>query len=375
MRNWYFAAPRTWFRAASFVPETHCSNIRYRKVCRALGFENVTNIKDVAKRAGVSIATVSRALSDPDKLATRTRERVIAAINELNYRPNSHALSLRSRKSNTIIVMVPDLANPFFSNVLAGIEKVAAANRYSMLLADTHDDISIERQCVQQLSAKRVDGIVQLGARTAEELLDGRPGSEIPFIHAIESSAPTECPTVAIDNVRAAHDIASHLVSLGHKKIGIIAGPKDSAITGFRLTGYFEALKAGGIDPESVPCEYGTFHLASGEAAAATLLLQARPKLTALICMSDELAMGAIKGAHDIGMSVPDDLSVVGFDNIPASAYYIPPLTTVTQPAKKVGVLSMTILLAMLNGDDIPKNHNTLYADLVVRRSAQKLGE
>lgn len=330
----------------------------------------MTNIKDVARHAGVSIATVSRALSDPDKLAPKTRERVMAAINELHYRPNSHARSLHSRKANTFIVMVPDLSNPFFSNVLSGIEKVAAANGYAMLLADTHDDIEIERQCIGQLNAKRVDGIIQLGARTAEELLGGRDVSEVPFIHAIESSANTSCPTVAIDNVQAAKDIAGHLISLGHRRIGIIAGPRESSITQFRLEGYRQALEAGGVAWNEVPCEYGPFLLQSGEASAATILHR-QPGLSALICMSDELAMGAIKSAHDLGKSVPTDLSVVGFDNIPASAYYIPALTTVTQPAAKVGSLSMTILTALMNGEEVPQTRNTLHADLIIRRSTK----
>ncbi|WP_246408947.1 LacI family DNA-binding transcriptional regulator [Parvularcula dongshanensis] len=272
----------------------------------------------------------------------------------------------------SVIVMVPDLSNPFFGSILSGIERVATENDYAMLVVNTHDEKAVEERCIDHLGKRRVDGVIQLGARPGEELISDVRRRSLPFIHAIESTLDTTYPTVTVDNVAAASEIATHLTSLGHREFGIVGGPFESAITVSRMKGYQKAIEAVGGDWAKVPRAYGPFTLASGEASAVSILHQ-HPEVTALICMSDELAMGAIKGAFDLGISVPEKLSVVGFDNIPASGYFIPTITTVTQPASKLGSLSMTMLVATLAKQNVPRPKTVLHADLVIRRSTRRL--
>ncbi len=323
-------------------------------------------IWDVSRHAGVSSATVSRAFSDPDKLTQATLQKVRDAAEQLNYRPNQLATIFRSNKTMTVIVMVPDLSNAFFGPVLAGLEKYAGKDGYSLLLSDTRDSIDLEMECIRMAESRRADGVIQLGARDLAEL--SRGNSNVPFVHAIEADLESVSPSVRIDNVHAAQKMVSYIASLGHKKIGLLSGPIESRITHHRLQGYQQALSTAGIGFDQLRCEAGDYSINSGEKMA-HILLERCPDLTAIFCMSDEIAIGAMKAAKERGLSLPDDLSVGGFDNIEFGAYCEPSLTSVTQPAGQIGEIAMKTMVAMLKNEDVSTAHYVLPTKLVTRES------
>jgi len=334
--------------------------------------QNMSDIRAVSKLAGVSVATVSRAFTHPEKVAKPTLEKVLSAASQLSYKPNSMAQLFRTKQTNTIVVMAPDLANAFYSKVLEGVESVASENGLSIFLANSHDRLEIERSCLDMVLSRRADGLIQLGAHRIEELADGAATKGIAFVHAVEFSADSLVPAVGIDNELAGETMVQYLLSLGHRKIGVIAGGRESKITRSRLNGYRSALNAAGIafDPSKV--EYADYSIKGG-IAATRALLERCPDITALFCMSDDLAIGAMAAATEQGLSVPNDLSVSGFDNIEEGEYLNPPLTTITQPARRMGRRAMELMIDMLSDTPSPARTHILDAELIVRKSVAPL--
>lgn len=328
----------------------------------------MSNIRAVAKAAGLSVATVSRAFSQPGKVAEKSRERVFEAAREVGYKPNSLARLFRSNRSDTIVVMIPDLANSWFSRILKGIERTAAKNNLSVFVSDTRDDSAIEKACVDLVETRRADGLIQLGASSRETLLD-QGGDQLPFVHAVENPADTRSPGVCIDNVAAAEAMVDYLLSLGHRDIGVAAGREDSEITRQRLEGFRNAMRRAGLDVNKSAVAYGDYSLAGG-AAAAQELLKHGDRPTALFCMSDDIAIGAMSSARELGIRLPDELSVTGFDNIEFGAYCHPALTTVTQPAEQIGEVAMELMAELLSGRTGLPRRQVLPTELVIRRSA-----
>ena len=332
----------------------------------------MAQIRDVSKRAGVSPATVSRAYSAPQKLSEATLKKVLKAAEELDYKPSSLAKVFRGKRTNSVLVMVPDLANVLFARVLSGIERIAAENNYFLLVSDTNDNTEIERAGIEMVETHRADGVIQLGERPLKRLHKAGDDCPVPFVHAIETDELGPYPTVKIDNVAAAEAMATYLLALGHRDIGVLAGLRDRRVTQQRLEGFQAALHAFGapFDPSRV--EYADYSM-SGGAQAALRLLSRDPKVTALFCMSDEIAIGAMRTALDQGMTLPDDLSVTGFDNIDMGQYSHPPLTTVMQPAERIGEVAMTMMCNLLNDRTVVDKHQRLETELVIRKSTRRL--
>lgn len=328
----------------------------------------MAQIRDVAKRAGVSPATVSRAFSDPGKLSGETLERVLAAAEELKYKPSSLAQLFREKRTNTVLVMVPDLANVFFARVVSGIERVAAENRYNLIVSDTGDAAVTESIGVEMVETYRADGVIQLGERPLSELHPAGLACAIPFVQAISADPHGPYPTVGIDDRQAAASMARHLLAGGHRQIGVLAGLEDRLVTQARLAGFRDALAELGLSLDEGLVEYGPYSMAGGEAAAARLLSRCRD-LTALFCMSDEIAIGAIRTAHELGLALPGDLSISGFDNIEFGKYCTPPLTTVMQPAERIGEKAMALMCDILKGRPLQAQHEMLPTELVERAS------
>ncbi len=328
--------------------------------------------RDVARHLGISSATVSRAFTNPEKLNPETLEKVKAAAKELHYRPNALSSIFRAKSTNTILAMVPDLSNAFYGPVLAGLERAAFDQGFALLLSDTRDDPKIEKECASWLETRRVDGIIQLGSSSAEDLFETDDLGSLPFVHAIEAPLETGVPTISIDNVAASKEMAEYLLSLGHRQVGFIGGPVNSGITRDRERGLREALEETGISPEGLAGEYSDFSLSGGETAGIKLL-QRHPQLTAVFCMSDEIAIGAMKSAKSLGLSLPHDLSIVGFDNIEFGSFCDPGLTTVMQPAEKLGEISMNILLSRLANPGHEQTRITLPTELIIRGSARRI--
>ncbi len=326
-------------------------------------------MRDVADFAGVALTTVSRAFSDPDKLSPDTLRRIQSASRELGYTVNINARSLRRKASGMLLVLLPDIGNPFFSLVLKGIESAARERGRVLLVGDTGSDARLADDCAGQLDAGAVDGMI---------LLDGRlpfaPGSRgrdrlllSPVVALSERVDATAVPFVGIDNVRAAREVANFLADLGHRIVAHIAGPPGNSLSEDRQRGFVEGARERGLVLAGTAA--GDWSIVSGEAAACALL-DGIERPTALFAANDEMAIGAIRGAASAGLAVPQDLSVVGFDDIDFASFYAPALTTVRQPRFALGRTAVERLLARIEDGPRPSRPVILSHNLVRRASA-----
>ena len=334
----------------------------------------MSNIREVAKRAGVSTATVSRVLSRPDVVSPDTRVRVLKAVERLGYAPNSVAKNLRTLKSRKLLVTVPDISNPFFALILQGIEDMAQRNGYAVLVGDTQHDEQREERYALMLKQKEADGLIFLGHRLpklAASVVQELAPNCAPIVNGCEFSADLGVPSVHIDNAKAASEAMEHLYGLGHRRIGVVTGPLLSPLSRDRLKGAVASASAQGAEAD-VLVRHGDFSIRSGAEAASTLL-EGSTRPTAIFCFNDEMAMGVIAEARSRGLRVPDNLSVVGFDDIRFAQCTDPPLTTVAQPMREIGERTVRLLLAILNGTQLSPMSITLPHTLQVRQSTAAL--
>ncbi|MFT7558545.1 MAG: LacI family repressor for deo operon, udp, cdd, tsx, nupC, and nupG [Flavobacteriales bacterium] len=329
----------------------------------------MTSIRKVSRVAGVSVATVSRTMRHPDQVKEETRKKVLDAVEAVGYRPNMMSRNFRAKKSFAILVLVPNIANPFFSRVIRGIEHVAQQKGYAVLLGDTQGLMEREHEYVSLVTSRQADGIIQLSPNIAG-ILDaiGSVETPVPIVNACECSNDALCPTVRIDNQGAARLAVQHLVDSGHKRIGVILGPKESPLTRDRLVGYKHVLNENNISFEAELTVSGDFTLASGGRAVAILQDLKKPP-TAIFCCNDEMAMGAMHQIKKTGKFVPGDISIVGFDDIEFVTYTDPPLTTIAQPAEELGEVAFSVLLDLLEGRVPEKQDYVLPSQLIVRES------
>jgi LacI family repressor for deo operon, udp, cdd, tsx, nupC, and nupG len=327
------------------------------------------NIQDVARRAKVSSATVSRVLSNPDVVLPETRERVQEAIDALNYVPNSAAKSLRTLRTAKILVTVPDISNAFFSAVIRGVEEAASEAGYTVLLGDTRHDPAREEQYAVMLHRKEADGLIFLGHRmppTLQRQVAQRAG-RAPIVNGCEFSPDLGVSSAHIDNAAAAAKAMRHLFDLGHRRVGVITGPLASPLSRDRLDGARMAAAERGLLGGLV-VRTGDFSVQSG-ARETGQLLKSTDAPTALFCFSDEMALGALHAIRACGLRCPEDVSVVGFDDIRYAAYSEPPLTTISQPSADIGREAVRLLLDILNGSASAPVAVTLPYALVLRDS------
>jgi LacI family transcriptional regulator, repressor for deo operon, udp, cdd, tsx, nupC, and nupG len=322
------------------------------------------NIAEVAEAAGVSVATVSRALQMPEVVAPKTLERVRKAVATLGYAPNAQARMLRTARSNVIVAMVPDISNPFFSEVIRGIEHVAHQHRYSVLLGDTEYDREREQVYADLLATRQADGLITLLPHLPR--LPAR--SSAPIVNACEYIKDPAISSVYVDNVAAALEATNHLLEIGHVNIAFVKGPTTSPICIDRERGHQDALRSAGIRRDLNLTVIGDFSVESGIRGVATLLARKR-KFTAAFCSNDEMAIGAIRALKSEGLRVPEDVSVVGFDDIRFARYCDPPLTTIAQPMREIGREAMTMMLERLSNPHSAARKRILPTELVVRAS------
>jgi LacI family repressor for deo operon, udp, cdd, tsx, nupC, and nupG len=328
-----------------------------------------TSIRQVARQAGVSIATVSRALTTPDKVSDKTLKKVLAQVERSRYKPNLLARNFRSKRAYSVVVLVPNIANPFFAEIIRGIEQVAQQHGYAVLLGDTEGREDREDYYVGLVETRQADGLIQLHPRLPKAARGANGALEIPLVNACEYIEDAPCPRVGIDNVAAAREMTSYLLGLGHKRIGVILGPSSSPLTSDRLRGYKLALRAAKVASDDALIAQGDFSMTSG-GAAAEKLCQAKQPPTAIFCFNDEMALGAIRFLKRSGRSVPQDVSVVGFDDIEFASFCDPPLTTIEQPTREIGNTAMSLLFEMLSGRKPEPVMHTLPIKLIVRDSA-----
>lgn len=328
-------------------------------------------MKDVALKANVSTATVSRALMNPDKVSQATRNRVEQAALEVGYLPQSLGRNMKRNESRTILVIVPDICDPFFSEVIRGIEVTAAEHGYLVLIGDCAHQNQKEKTFIDLIITKQIDGMVLLSSRLPFDASVEEQRNLPPMVMSNEFAPELELPTVHIDNLTAAFNAVNYLHELGHQRIGCIAGPEDMPLCHYRLQGYVQALRRSGITVDPHYIARGNFTFEAGANALEQLLAQPVPP-TAVFCHSDVMALGALSLAKRRGLKVPDDLSIVGFDNIALSELCDPPLTTVSQPRFDIGREGMLLLLEQMQGHNVNSGSRLLDCELIVRGSTQK---
>lgn len=329
-------------------------------------------IQDVARVAKVSTATVSRALSYPERVSKETRRVVIDAIERTGYTVNQTARNLRRKQSGAIVVLVPNLGNPFFSKILSGIEATASREGLNVLIADTRQPRVSHRQIGEYLHTNRADGLILLDGALRPDLIPDSPGKRPPIVYCCEWNEDSDLPSVRFDNSGGAALAVRHLYGLGHRRIGHILGPEDNILTKERENGVRGAMQALGLEARRDWFFDGDFSLAAGARAAAQwLALDARP--TAVAAANDEMACGFISGLHRAGVAVPEAVSVVGFDDIDIAEQFIPALTTIRQPRHEIGESAATALIDRIRGGgsgDVAEV-KTLGAELIVRSSSR----
>ena len=320
----------------------------------------------VAEHAGVSIATVSRTLAGSRKVSPATRQRVMQAIEDLNFEPNPSARRLAYMKTETIALVFPDISGPFYSTVIRGVEQEAGRHNHNVLIYGTHGKEGSGRY-LRTLSSK-VDGLIIMARSIDEDSLLSLERQGVPFVLLGHSNGQLQCSTISVDNDAGAYKAAVHLLGHGHQQIGIITGPENSPDSKGRLQGYKRALLDAGISLQQNMVVPGNFEYEGGQIAIHKLLEGNFPP-TAILAANDEMAIGAIDAAQQRGLRVPEDLAVIGFDDIQMSALTHPPLTTVRQPMQLLGEEAVKLLFGRLNNSNGLPHHEVLDTRLAVRQS------
>lgn len=331
-------------------------------------------IKQVAKQAGVSIATVSYVLNGTGTVTEATRQRVLAAVSDLGYQPSHAARSLRGR-SYTLGLALPAqpgrLADPTLAEMLASLSDTAAACDYSLLLATVRADKSASEMCLSLARTGQVDGLVLLDMQTDDERAQALCEAGIPHVCA---GPPARCnsPFVAVDGYSGAMLAVRHLLQLGHRRIGLIQLPSELAESEPRYLGYSTALAEASVeaDPQLV-VEAGRGEQDGFQTMQELLSLPEPP--TAVLACSDELAFGAMHALYDAGMTVGQDISLIGFDDVPLAAHIHPPLTTLRQPRRRMGEQLATLLIDIIERRQPKTNHVTLPMRLMVRKTTARV--
>jgi len=328
----------------------------------------MNTIKDVAKKANTSITTVSRVLNDsPHSVNPRTREKVLKAVRELNYRPNILARGLVKKESRTIGVIVPDISNSYYSEITHGIEDIANKNGYTVIICNTNRLASKALSYIKVLEERRVDGIIFAGGTDGKKLLESELKKQKTRVILIGNHG-IDFPSVQIDNTDGASKAISYLIEQGHKNIGFIKGPPKSITSRERLNGYKKAMKDNGLPVKEELIVSGNFTSQSGYEATRLLLCQ-KTKPTAVFCVNDQMAIGSIKALRESGYLIPDNISVVGFDDIELASYIRPSLTTVSVPMYRLGQMAMSGLLNIIQEKGVERKV-TLQTRLIIRESS-----
>jgi LacI family transcriptional regulator, galactose operon repressor len=306
--------------------------------------EPAVTISDVAEHAGVSVGTVSNVVNRPERVAENTRARVREAIVALGWVPNGSAATLRAGRATLVGLIVPDIRNPFFTEVARGAEDMAAANGEAIVVCNTDWLLASEQRALEALARQRVRGVIINPAGEDERYLDWLSARGIALVLLDHRRSTGLVPSVVVDDVLGGRLAGDHLVQLGHRKIALVNGPTSIPQCEDRRLGLLEALAAGGIDAERdlVEIEVEAMDATSGFTAVEEIFAAASP--TAIFCANDLLAIGVIHGLRSRGLRAPDDVAVVGYDDVELAAMTDPPLTTVHQPTYELGATAYELL-------------------------------
>ncbi|WP_261130742.1 catabolite control protein A [Bacillus sp. Marseille-Q3570] len=313
---------------------------------------NIT-IYDVAREAGVSMATVSRVVNGNPNVKPATRKKVLDAIERLGYRPNAVARGLASKKTTTVGVIIPDISSIFFAELARGIEDIATMYNYNIILCNSDQNKEKEIHLLNTLLGKQVDGIVFMGGNITDEHVEEFKRSPVPIVLAATVSSDEEIPTVNINYQEAVNDAIKLLIERGNEKVAMVSGPLEDPINGqYKFSGYRGALEEAGFEINEDYVYVGDYTYDSGlEAVDKFINLDDKPD--AVFVGTDEMALGVIHGAQDNGLNIPKDIEVIGFDNTRLASMVRPTLTTVVQPMYDIGAVAMRLLTKFMNNENV----------------------
>lgn len=326
-------------------------------------------IYDVAREAGVSMATVSRVVNNNPNVKPQTRKKVFEAIERLGYRPNAVARGLASKKTTTVGVVIPDISNAIFAEVARGIEDIANMYHYNIILCNADKKKDKEIRVINTLLEKQVDGLLFMGGAVTEEHLQAFKTANVPIVLCATTDEQGTIPSVDIDHEGAAFDAVQALIRSGHTRIAMICGTLQDPANGYaRFQGYKRALEAAGLPYDESLVRIGNYRYESGvDAMKYFLELGDRP--TAVFSATDEMAIGAIHCIQDAGLKVPDNISVISVDNSRMASMVRPQLTAVAQPMYDIGAVSMRLLTKLMKKEAVDNARVILPHEIVNRQS------
>ncbi|OKL43783.1 LacI family DNA-binding transcriptional regulator [Pseudovibrio exalbescens] len=325
-------------------------------------------LKDIAEYLGVSTATVSRGLARDPRVTESTQRRVWEAAKTLDYRPNVIARSLRTKKTGVVLLVVRDIKNSFYLDVMVGVEAAAREANYSVLMCNCENDSALVSTYLEMLKDGRADGMILMTGKLPQSVAEDPQLAQMPIVLALEAIENCSLPLVQIDNVAAGMKAVQHLIDLGHERIAHVRGPEGELMSQRRLIGYRQAMQQAGLPVLPDYEQAGTFELHSAEHACRVLMALDTPP-TAIFFANDEMAAGAIKLLRRMGYAIPEDISLVGFDNTFWCEVSDPGLTTVDQPRFQVGQEAFGLLHSTLSGEEGGEKTIVLPTELYVRES------
>jgi LacI family transcriptional regulator len=330
----------------------------------------MANIREVAARASVSIATVSHVFNQTRPVSEEVRQRVLQAAADLHYYPNYLARSLITKKTGTIGMVVSNMSNPFFAELMHGVEKTLSAHQYNLMICNTEDNPYKEEDYLRLLMAKRVDGIVAAVASEKWATLQMAEERSFPLVFVDLRVEGVRGPLVCGANEEGAYQGVSHLIADGHRAIAILAGMAGMSTMRDRLEGYRRALVEHGIQPEERLVKPSRLEIESARQQMHALMAEA-PRPTAVFLNNNLLALGALIALQEMRLSCPADVALVCFDDVPWMRISDPPLTVLRQPNYEMGAMAGQLLLQQLRGEPVPRTTITLQPQLIVRQSCR----
>jgi LacI family transcriptional regulator len=330
-------------------------------------------IYDVAREAGVSMATVSRVVNNNPNVKPQTRKKVFEAIEKLGYRPNAVARGLASKRTTTVGVVIPDISNHIFAEVARGIEDIANMYHYNIILCNADKKKEKEIRVINTLLEKQVDGLLFMGAAVTDDHIEAFRTTTVPIVLCATGDEKREFPSVDIDHEKAGYDATKQLIDAGHRKVAMIAGRMEDPYTGLaRYQGYRRALEEAGIPFREEYVRVGTYRYASGMEMM-NYFLQLKDRPTAVFVATDEMALGALHQVQDAGLKVPDDISIISVDNSKLSIMVRPQLSTVSQPMYDIGAVSMRLLTKLMKNETVEDKRVILPHEVVLRNTIRKM--
>ncbi|MHC6181335.1 LacI family DNA-binding transcriptional regulator [Clostridium sp. JNZ X4-2] len=328
------------------------------------------SIKDVAREAEVSIATVSRVLNDVDVVNEETKKRVLSAIKKLGYRPNIVARSLKTQKTRTIGIIIPDISNQFYPEIVRGAEDVANIYDYNIMLCNTDLNIEKEIEYLKVLKEKMSDGVLYMSNSLEPKILELIKQLQLPMVLVETTSKEDDIPSVTIDNEKAAYDGTTYLIEKGNRNIAYIGAGEDTVnASAMRYKGYRRALQENNLELNKDKVYFSSSKAKDGYKGINEILN--KTKIDSIFCTSDEIAIGAINALRDKGIKVPEDIDVMGFNNIYLSSIFYPKLTTVSQPIYDMGSVGMRMLIKLINKQELEERNYVLMHELIERDSCK----